>query len=79
MPLNTWKPVNSWTFGTPVRAIIFFNGFLAQVTDAQIGTALKPVVYDSGELKVRSATEGTPVVYDSGFLRTIAAGETLLI
>lgn len=77
-----WGTVNAWiVFDSiqQVRALLIKSGQLHQITDAEVGTGLKPLVLLAGEIKQRSASEGIPIVYDAGGLRTIAAGETLLL
>lgn len=65
--------------GASYRAIVLVGGVLRQVTDALLGTGMKPVVLDSGVLKERSASEGTPMVLVGGALVPMPSGGTLLI
>lgn len=61
------------------RALTLISGVRRRVSDAQLGTGLKPLVLNGGALKLRATTEGTPVVFVDGKLKTLAAGETLEI
>lgn len=74
---------NEWlvpvSMGVQVRALLLKLGLIQQVTNAEVGTGMKPLVLLDGEIKERSVSEGIPIVYDSGGLRTLAAGETLLL
>ena len=64
----------------PRRALVRDGQWLAEVTDAWLGTGRKPVVILAGELRERVAAEGVPVIIDSGVLRCLdAATEQLLI
>lgn len=76
--LNNWF----WTSVTltAIRALILSSGKFAQVTNAQIGTGLKPIVWYSSRLQERSAAEGTPVVWDGTTLRLMnSSTETLTL
>lgn len=65
--------------GLSKRALIMSSGQLAEITDAQLGTNLKPLVIYNGDLRQRSVAEGSPLVLDAGTLRALASGETLLL
>jgi hypothetical protein len=57
-------------------------GLIYQITDAEIGTNLKPLVLlPDGSIKERAASDGTPLIYDPAIagLRTIASNEILQI
>lgn len=65
--------------GGSYRAIVLVSGVLLQVTDAMLGTGLKPVVLNSGVLQERAASEGTPMVLVGGALVPMPSGGTLLV
>jgi hypothetical protein len=68
---------------TTQRAVIHKNGGYARVTDAQLGTGLKPLVVYNGKLRYRQTTEGVPIVLVPGVnqtkFRLLQPGETLEI
>lgn len=64
---------------TPVRALVISSGSVIEITDVQIGTGLKPLVSYLGNIKERSASEGTAIVLDGGTLKEMLSSETLLI
>ena len=64
---------------TSIRALIIENGYIQQITNAQIGTGLKPLVLLNGIWQQRATTEGSPIVLDTGTIRIINANETLSI
>jgi hypothetical protein len=50
---------------------------MAEVPDNLLGTGQKILVWDSDQIKERTASEGTPIVLVNGELRLLQAGETL--
>jgi hypothetical protein len=65
---------------TPQRAILISSGTLAQITTAQVGTSLKPIVWYNNTITQRVASEGTPIIWDGTKLRLLnATTETLTI
>lgn len=61
------------------RALSIVSGKLQEVTDAQLGTGLKPWVLYNDKFVERVAAEGVPLVIDGNKIRELASGETLLI
>lgn len=65
---------------TEQRALLMASGQLTQITDAQLGTKVSPLVLlPTGTLKIRTTTEGTPVILSGGALRALALDEILKI
>lgn len=65
---------------TIFRASIVRSGLLEPITDAEVGTGLKAVVYISGRLRQRLVSEGTPIIIKpDGTYRLLGSGETLRI
>ena len=62
-----------------MRAIVVISDKWQEVTDAQIGTGLKPFVLYNNNFVERVASEGVPLILSGNALREIQSGETLLI
>lgn len=65
--------------GAFYRALIIVDGAIYQITDALVGTTLKPLVLYEGQVKQRSEDEGFPLVLIDGQLCTLPVGGTLKI
>lgn len=69
-------------YGAPLsqaRAVYWNGNQIAEVTDALIGTGLKPLVLLNGEVKERAASEGDAIVLIEGVLCVLPSGYELLI
>ena len=75
------SPWSNTAAKTPVRALVLINGAIRQITDAQIGTGLRPlVIMSDGKLKERSESEGVPLIISAGFIRCMnTSTETLQV
>lgn len=62
-----------------VRALYWNGSRICQVTDALVGTGLKPLVLLNGIIKERAASEGVPLVFMNDAITTLPSGSTLLI
>lgn len=59
------------------RAMRILNGLVVPLTNAEVGTSIKPVVLVGTRLQLRQTTEGIPVVLENGRLRLLKVEETL--
>lgn len=79
-PVGEWETATSSAMSNPnvkIRALTTALGMVRNITTAELGTGLKPVVLVSGQLKLRSTNEGSPVVIVSGQLRTTKPYESI--
>lgn len=74
---GTTTPAQSGS--TSIRALVMVNNLITQITDALVGTGLKPLVLVNGVIQQRVASEGIPIVYDGNKMRTMSGTETLII
>lgn len=61
------------------KACILLNGELVVIPDNLLGTGKKPIVWISGRLRQRVASEGTPIVFVNGRYRLLKSSETLTL
>lgn len=71
--------INAMVSVTNVRALIINSGKITEITDAQLGIGLKPLVLYNDKYVERSSTEGEPLIIDGNNIRVKTSGETLLI